>query len=146
MHHLSLLLLTMTKSHSSTCDIVPMLIELHWFQKLNRFRKLLIPQMTKKNNSLLIVRYENINVDLKSKPQWFLDLNPLGKVPTVIVSTYFFNTLYFTIHIKIPELHFRLERMSSMKVYQFANILMIYILAGRLAPTSQKKKLHKLCF
>ena len=26
-----------------------------------------------------------INVNLRSKPQWFLDMNPLGKVPTIKV-------------------------------------------------------------
>ena len=32
-------------------------------------------------------RYDTFNIDLKSKPQWFLDLNSLGKVPTIIVSS-----------------------------------------------------------
>ena len=32
-------------------------------------------------------RYENINVDVKFKPPWFVELNPLGKVPTIQVKT-----------------------------------------------------------
>ena len=31
------------------------------------------------------IPYETINVNLRSKPQWFLDMNPLGKVPTIKV-------------------------------------------------------------
>ena len=30
-------------------------------------------------------RYDNINVDVKYKPPWFVELNPLGKVPTIQV-------------------------------------------------------------
>ena len=29
------------------------------------------------------IPFDMVNIDLKSKPQWFLDRNPLGKVPTV---------------------------------------------------------------
>jgi len=29
------------------------------------------------------VPYEVVNIDLKSKPEWFLKLNPLGKVPAI---------------------------------------------------------------
>ena len=29
------------------------------------------------------IPFDMVNVNLKSKPQWFLDRNPLGKVPTV---------------------------------------------------------------
>ena len=29
------------------------------------------------------ISFDMVNVDLKNKPQWFLDRNPLGKVPTV---------------------------------------------------------------
>lgn len=29
--------------------------------------------------------YDTININLASKPQWFLDKNPLGKVPTIQV-------------------------------------------------------------
>ena len=28
-------------------------------------------------------RYETFNINLISKPQWFLDMNPIGKVPTI---------------------------------------------------------------
>jgi len=30
------------------------------------------------------IPYQTINLNLSSKPQWFLDKNPLGKVPTVL--------------------------------------------------------------
>ena len=30
-----------------------------------------------------IYRHEVINIDLKNKPDWFLEKNPLGKVPTL---------------------------------------------------------------
>ena len=36
-------------------------------------------------------RYETINIDLTSKPQWFLAKNPLGKVPTIQVD----NEIYY---------------------------------------------------
>lgn len=29
------------------------------------------------------IDYECVNINLKDKPDWFLDLNPLGKVPTI---------------------------------------------------------------
>lgn len=29
------------------------------------------------------IPFETVNVDLKSKPEWFLKMNPLGKVPTI---------------------------------------------------------------
>jgi len=30
------------------------------------------------------IPYEVVNIDLKSKPEWFLKLNPLGKVPAIL--------------------------------------------------------------
>eukprot|EP00094_Tigriopus_californicus_P009483 TCALIF_09145-PA protein Name:"Similar to GSTO1 Glutathione S-transferase omega-1 (Sus scrofa)" AED:0.13 eAED:0.13 QI:0/0/0/0.8/1/1/5/0/259 len=30
------------------------------------------------------IPFENINIDLKNKPGWFLAINPLGKVPTLV--------------------------------------------------------------
>ena len=30
-------------------------------------------------------RFQTINVDLKAKPDWFLDIHPAGKVPTLIL-------------------------------------------------------------
>ena len=29
------------------------------------------------------IEYECVNINLKDKPEWFLDLNPVGKVPTL---------------------------------------------------------------
>ena len=29
------------------------------------------------------IEYECININLREKPEWFLELNPLGKVPTI---------------------------------------------------------------
>ena len=29
------------------------------------------------------IPYETFNINLISKPQWFLDMNPIGKVPTI---------------------------------------------------------------
>ena len=48
-------------------------------------------------------RYENVNVDVKFKPPWFVELNPLGKVPTIqvkakiflIVKLHFFLRIFF---------------------------------------------------
>ena len=31
------------------------------------------------------IPFETVNVNLKSKPKWFLELNPLGKVPVIIL-------------------------------------------------------------
>jgi glutathione S-transferase len=33
--------------------------------------------------SLCFSRYDVVNIDLKSKPEWFLERNPLGKVPAI---------------------------------------------------------------
>src|ERR1051325_8311239 len=33
------------------------------------------------------VPFERIDIDLASKPDWFLKLSPLGKVPVLVVST-----------------------------------------------------------
>ena len=30
-----------------------------------------------------VYRYDVVNINLKSKPEWFLERNPLGKVPTI---------------------------------------------------------------
>ena len=29
------------------------------------------------------IEYERVNINLKDKPEWFLELNPLGKVPVI---------------------------------------------------------------
>jgi len=29
------------------------------------------------------IEYECVNINLKDKPEWFLEINPLGKVPTI---------------------------------------------------------------
>ena len=34
----------------------------------------------------ILDRYDNVNVDVMYKPGWFLERNPLGKVPTIQVS------------------------------------------------------------
>ncbi len=39
--------------------------------------------MTSKLYFHQINRYDTVNVHLRSKPQWFLDMNSLGKVPTI---------------------------------------------------------------
>ena len=43
-----------------------------------------------------VYRYQTINLNLSSKPQWFLDKNPLGKVPTVLVSSSYSSTYLFS--------------------------------------------------
>ena len=42
--------------------------------------------------TLFFHRYESFNVNVADKPQWFLDKNPLGKVPTIQVSKPYFTT------------------------------------------------------
>jgi len=32
------------------------------------------------------IEYECVNINLKDKPEWFLEINPLGKVPTIEMS------------------------------------------------------------
>ena len=29
------------------------------------------------------IEYECVNINLKDKPEWFLEMNPLGKVPVI---------------------------------------------------------------
>ena len=29
------------------------------------------------------IEYECVNINLKDKPDWYLEMNPLGKVPTI---------------------------------------------------------------